>query len=457
MTTPQAPGRRAAAPPAARGRLTPAVVAALLLPLLTAGLLTAVRSSAGAGETAEPTTAALTRRDLACPSSRADAASVTALSVLGDEGDLAVRRGGDAPQTRALGSSPLELTEERPVQLTGGADLAPGLLASRTGERGWVPCAEPAFDQWFTGVGARPQHRTVIELVNPDAGPAIADLTVLSPSGELDLPRLRGVRVDGHDALQLDLAELVPRRTDLAVHVLVQRGRLVSSAWESVDELGEGPALGGWAPAQAGADTDTLLLGVTPGNGSRKLMLANPGDSEARVSFKIVAERSEFAPNGVDDVTVPPGSLTTVQVGDLFTGRTAEGAKGLRIASTQPVTATLRSVVDEDLVTVTGGEPIERGAVALPPGRASVLVAGADSVGTVSVATGSGTPKEAEIGPQRSVSVTLPRGASYADVTLTGAMADVSVVVEGPDGTTVWPLSELRLASLVPDVRPALP
>ena len=41
----------------------------------------------------------------------------------------------------------------------------------------------PAAVRWFTGVGAGASHRSVLELTNPDAGTAVADVTVLGRAG----------------------------------------------------------------------------------------------------------------------------------------------------------------------------------------------------------------------------------------------------------------------------------
>ena len=98
-------------------------------------------------------------------------------------------------------------------------------------------------------MGARPAHSSVVELVNPDPGPAIADLTIHAPSGPLDVSDLRGIRVPGRSSVELDLATIIPRRTELGLHVLVSRGRLTSSVLDTVDRLGTGPFATDWIDA----------------------------------------------------------------------------------------------------------------------------------------------------------------------------------------------------------------
>ena len=54
------------------------------------------------------------------------------------------------------------------VVLVGEDAWAPGLLAARLSPSAATSCLEPQPDAWFAGVGARPGHRSVVELVNPD-------------------------------------------------------------------------------------------------------------------------------------------------------------------------------------------------------------------------------------------------------------------------------------------------
>ncbi|UUZ58112.1 DUF5719 family protein [Nocardioides sp. B-3] len=87
-------------------------------------------------------------------------------------------------------------------------------------------------------------------------------------------------------------------------------------------------------------------------------MLANPGESEARVAVKVVTKESEFAPADADEIRVAPGSTETVDLTDLMEGRAASGALGLRLDSTQPVTASLRSFAGGDLFHAAAASPI---------------------------------------------------------------------------------------------------
>ena len=324
--------------------------------------------------------------------------------------------------------------------------MAPGLVASRQAEGPAASsCRPPESDQWFTALGAAARHTSVIELVNPDPGPAVADITVIGPRGPVDAPSLRGITVPGGRSIRLDLAQEIPLRGELAAHVEVSRGRLGVHATDSFDELGRGDAGVDWLPAQQPGE-DLLLLGLPAGTGTRSLVLANAGDDEARAVVRVVTEDSAFRPEGLEDVRVPPGSVTRVPLSAILGTAVQDGAVGVQVEATHPLTATLRSFVDGDvshavpLPTVT-----ETTQVILPTGRATVLLSSA-SVGSAEVLArlpgGGKKVQQVDLAPGRTVSVELPEDAVLVQVTPTATpVRGAVVVVDGGAavlGLTSW-------------------
>ncbi len=255
------PGRRAALPPperVARGlraRLNLTAVLAVLLPALTVGALVRSCDAATVDETSHPPReTGLNLSILTCPSSLDDRGEV-----VGGERDRPRRRRW-RPSSRAVRRHPSDVPADRPATADAGARavtvrgvdaMAPGLLASRQDEGpAAVSCRAPASDQWFTGLGAAARHSSVLELVNPDPGPAVADITVIGPRGPVDAPSLRGITVPGGRSLRLDLAREIPLRGELSAHVVVSRGRLGVYAADTFDELGRGDAGTDWLAAQ---------------------------------------------------------------------------------------------------------------------------------------------------------------------------------------------------------------
>ena len=373
---------------------------------------------------------------------------------------------GDEPSTVRLSADRVASVERGlgPLTVLAQGELAPAVVGARFGAKllAQASCRAPAPDQWFTGVGAGARHSSVLELVNPDAGPAVADVTMYGGAGQIDVPRLRGVSVPGRSSVRLELATIVPRRGELALHVLTSRGRLAASVLDSYDVLGAGPNSQEWLPPQTEPTTENLLLGLAPGPGQRMLMLTNGGDDEARATIRIVSEESVFAPEGGQEIIVPPTGVKRLKLSGPVLEAVLDGALGLAISSTSPLTATLRTVAGGDLSHTVGGAPLVEGAAAVvPEGTKRLVLAGADTVGVATVvARGVSGQRLArtrvELQPGRGTALDLPRGAVLVSVTVRGAVATASVVVTGR-GAVVVPLVEQVRNGLVPAVRAGLP
>jgi hypothetical protein len=263
--------------------------------------------------------------------------------------------------------------------------------------------------------------------------------------------------------LRLDLSKEIPLRGELAAHVEISRGRLGVYAVDSFDELGRGEAGIDWAAPQLPGQQLTLL-GLPRGEGSRALVIANDGDDEVRVTVRVVTEDSAFRPRGLDEVRVPPGTVTRVPLSAILGAAVEDGAVGVQVEATHPVTATLRSFVDGDvshavpLPTVTDMTQAIVPEVG-PRARATVLLTG-DAVGSAEVlarlAGGGKEVVDVDLSPGRTASVELPPRTVLVQVTPSGTGIRGAVVIED-GGATVIGLHELVRTGLVPDVRAALP
>ncbi|HEX5862534.1 MAG TPA: DUF5719 family protein [Nocardioides sp.] len=457
------PGRRSA--PGGRGGLTSTGVLAVLLPAATVGTLLLVQphEPVDARRPPEPTT--LKSAAVACPSppdgpgvayvgtAQADARGKVTVTTGGKKSSVPVRPG---QLTRVPGTGP--------VVVEGEGDLAPGLLGGRFGDRrlAAVDCALPAPETWFTGVGAGTSHNSVLELTNPDAGPAVADVTVLASTGEIVDSGLRGVTVPGDESVRLDLSEAVPRRTEMALRVSVSRGRLAASVLDEVPQLGSRRLTQDWLAPQPEPAERNILLGLPSGAGAQSLAVANPGEDEVRASVKILTADAAFAPEGLDELRVPPGSVQTLDLSRAVREAVQDGAIGIEVTSTGPVTAGSRAVVNDDLslsAPVQGyGSPMS---LTVPPGRASVLLADADGVGTATITSWNRAgrqlaEKRVELKPGTGGEVRLPAGAALVRVTPRRTSVHAALMVSG-DGATVVPFHEQVTEALIPDVRPGLP
>jgi hypothetical protein len=455
-----------------RRRFGADLVLAVVLPVACALALALLHPDRDQPSGEPPVETALTSASLVCPSALPGPGSdVLGVSTLGAEPGTKVR--GEVQVGLGDSAAPVKVRSRRVSAATPGSgpavveaegDVAPGLVAGRSQSAplAAVDCAPPAADRWFTAAGADPTHDSVIELVNPNAGPAIADITVRAPNGVLDVPALRGVAVPGRTSTRIDLGQVVPRRGELSLEVHTSRGRLAAHVVDTRDELGTGASAQDWLPSQADPAEENVLLGLVKGPGERTLVLANPGADEVRATVKVITPTSVFAPSGVEPVRVAPDATESLSLDDVLAQAAKDGATGVLVESTGPVTATLRQVAGEDLSLLAGAPALEGAAAAvLPTGAKRLLLAGPDAVGVATVTAYAANGKQlaeqrVELAPDTGADVALAEDASLVTVTPERTSVRAAVLLSGT-GTAVVPLRELVLTGLVPDVRPGVP
>lgn len=440
-------------------RVDPVTLLAFLIPVLTIAVLATVSPSPTEEGPREPSAAPLGATLRVCPPALAGAGQVLAassdpatagtLQVTGGK-DLVVRPG----QLAARGVAGALVVRARD-------GLAPGLVAARGGAGAGTDCRAPESDVWFAGVGAGPEHGSVLTLTNPDGGPALADVTVLTADGLREVSRLRGVAVEPRGELSVDLAELVPERDEVSVRVTVSRGRLASWTVDRVAPLGGDDRAEAYLPPAAAPATDQLVPGVGRGPGERILVLANAGDAQAQVEIQAVTPESEFAPNDLAPVQVPPGSSVAVDLSGFLGSPAASDVLGLRLRSAQPVTGVVRTRVGSRMTHAVATTPLqERGALVLDAGAKRLVLAGVEETDEVQVlqraADGRALPeRRVQVLPGRGARVPLSPEARYVEVVV--GQQPVSAAVEGGEGFPwVRPVTELLVETRVPHVGPAL-
>lgn len=453
---------------ATTGRLDLTLVLAVLVPLLAViAALLVDTPAASRDEGGPPEETPLTRASVVCPGG-GDEVLVTSTS--GASGEVTVRAGND---DLAVDVGPGRTAEadvgERSAVVTGEGDLAPGLVAGRfSTPLASFDCRAPVFDQWFTGVGAGARHRSLLQLVNPDEGRAVVDVEVLGADGQVEAPGLLGVAVPGGETRTLPLAEVLPRRDELAVHVTVLRGRIAASVRDTVRGLGSGRSGDDALASQAAPATTNLLLGVPRGDEQRTLVLANTAATQGRATVSFVTSRATFTPAGLAEIDLPPRSTVVVPLGAALrraAGTAEEPAEqpvGLSVESTVPATASLAMFVDDDLVTAVPADPLAGpGTALLPPGTKSLVLGGASGPGVVTVTSrdADGTElggERVELAADRASVLELPDRARQVTVTPARTEVDAVVLAVTDGGATLVRVREPVGTGLVPDVRPGL-
>jgi hypothetical protein len=382
----------------------------LLLALGVAADLTASQGSAAgpvaargaptrpAGSTAR--TVAVARADAVCPDPTVGTHTETRLSLAAPGAPATAGGGKDAAgpgHARLTGlpgaDTPLDLIapssgsvlatpDTGPVVARGTGASAPGMsagLLTRSGVpamRGLLgtSCAAPGTDFWFVGSGAVVGQRGRVYLTNPEPAPAVVDITLYGPDGAIDAPAGSGIAVaPGAQEVTL-LDALAPGITVFAVHVHVRSGR-ISAAVRDQQVAGLTPQGADWLPPAAAPARHQLVPGVLSGTGERRLQVVAPGESDAIVKVRLVAESGTFAPAGLDVIEVAAGTVKDIDLAPFGTG----DAFAVDLDSDVPVTA---GVLDRVTATGSDVEDVAYAAAGLPLRAATPGVVPEARVGT---------------------------------------------------------------------------
>ena len=467
-------GKRVRAPEVTRRqrtrRLDLVTVLAVVLPLVTIGSLALVRTESVRDNTRAPSLTRLTASTVVCPSAQKSSPEASVSTAGSGSGSLVVLSGGTSTEVPVTphALSPLDGTDAQVVK--GADDLAPGLLGLRSGTAplNATDCTVPTADQWFTGIGARADHDSVIELTNPDSGPAVAAIDLFGDH-EFSSNRLRGLTIPGHKTISLDLGAVIPRRLAISAHVVVTRGRLGVSVLDSHTNLAAHKSYAEWLPRQLAPAASNDLLGLPSAHGSHFLQLANPGQDVVRAQIQVITSDTRFTPKGLAPVSVPPGATVSVPLTKALSKALGDGAVGVGVTADAPVTASLLTQLKNDRVlTVPAPTVSHEAATLLPtlPGKGkkhhgattATLRVAADAAGAAQVTAYDATGAELHtdtvaLEQGRVASLTLPRGTAFLDVVPQRTTIRAAVLVAG-DGATVVPLHELLTQGLVPQIWP---
>lgn len=469
------PGKRRRVADVVRRQRTPRLdaisVLALVIPLVTVGVLALVRQPPVHDRTQGPALTALTQSTVVCPAAGGSSPDAWVSTDSGTSGSVTVLSGHDRSSAGVSTGKVAGLSGTGALVLRGTGDLAPGLVGLRAGTAPLTTqtCSVPTADQWFTGLGAGASHDSVIELVNPDSGPANADITLYG-SHPFTARKLHGITIPARRTVSLDLGAIVPRRQLMSAQVQVTRGRLAAHVLDATTSLLTHKVRREWLPRQVAPAPVNRLLGLPAGAGSRSLRLVNPGDDVVRAEVRIITGDTAFAPAGLGTVSVPAGATTSVPLTKVLATALGDGAIGVEVTADGPLAASVLTDLGTDQAFTVPDTPITQKAVALLPTTASsgkgappvkaTLYLDADSAGSTTVtaydATGAKVMDQ-RVGQQQghTADVALPPGTAYVRVEPQSTTVRGAVLLTG-DGASVVPLQELLTRGLVPAIQPGL-
>ncbi|RLV54641.1 hypothetical protein D9V41_15560 [Aeromicrobium phragmitis] len=349
------------------------------LPVLAAALVVLVAVLPGVSTPQpEPTTADVTTTSYTCPSW--DGLTVTAGQVVaGDEATaVALPDGADVPELAdaSVWRSAAPRGDAITVTQTGESSGAVGFLAGNATNRGEglavASCPQIVHDAWFSGLGAVEGHDAELVLVNPGRDEAVVNLRAWSPVGEVDVPDGDALTLAPGESRRIAGSDLAAGESLLTVRVARQRGVVVAAVLES----GSGPVRGSDVQTAGPAPSRQAVLSGIPAGAERRLILTNPGGETANVEVSVVsADSGTFVAEGLDDVTVEPGSVREIAI----PGEAPAGA-ALRLDATEPVAAIVRSQSPEDVADSAALSALRSGPAVVPVvGDTQVTVVAADS------------------------------------------------------------------------------
>ncbi len=311
--------------------------------------------------------------------------------------------------------------------MAGGLAVEQTSVATKGGDRGLagVRCAAPGTDLWFLGSGPVEAERIDLYVSNVDAQATSVDVEALSGEGPLDTGDGHGIPVDPFTTKVIGIGEspeglgsIVDSARVLALHVRTTTGRVAASVRihtaKGVD----------WVPLAPSPGTSHVVPGIPGGSGSRRLLIAVPGEFDARVTVQAITANGAFAPQGQDTLDAPAQTVTPLDLGQALAGKGA----AIRLTSDRPITAGFIAQVGDDVAYGAGSAPLGPGGssggvvadnradesavlLSAPQGAATVHITSVTAQGTL------GKPQVVKVAASRTLEVRVgePAGPAARD------------------------------------------
>ena len=220
--------------------------------------------------------------------------------------DLGSTLTGDALEVTARGPLAAGLELEQITRGEGGSSR--GLAGLR--------CEAPKTEAWFVGGSTQVGDSLTLVMANPDDTPALVDVVAWTSDGPADPRPGRGITIPGRRRAAFPLDQIAPDKEWLAVHVIVQRGR-VAAAVRHARLDGHTPKGVEWVPQAQPPATTVVVPGLPQGPGRRILSVTNPGLDPTIVSFQLTTPDGQFIPTGMDALEVPAGTTLATELAPL--------------------------------------------------------------------------------------------------------------------------------------------
>lgn len=178
------------------------------------------------------------------------------------------------------------------------------------------PCAAPSSPQWVVpGLTSAGGHEARLRLVNVYRTDATVAISFLTPEGERAPIALQNWTVPAGSAREIDINEVLPEEDDLAAVVDVMTGRLSVEGYQITRSV-IGGVDGGSLLAAASAPSEMWTVPWIADDDVRSswLWVANTGDRTAPVELTVHTPDGGDVPDGLAELSVPPGELRRVDL-----------------------------------------------------------------------------------------------------------------------------------------------
>jgi hypothetical protein len=181
-------------------------------------------------------------------------------------------------------------------------------------------CATPSSERWIVpGMSTEGGDEARLRLTNPFPGSATVALGFLTPDGAQEPLVLRNITVPAHSVREIVVNDTLPERADLSAVVEVSSGRMsVEGIQLSRSAIGgiDGASLLQAAPEVA--EEWTVPWVSDDDATSSWLWIANPGRRTAPVRLALHTADGGELPEGLAEVSVPPGEMRRVDLTGTF-------------------------------------------------------------------------------------------------------------------------------------------
>jgi hypothetical protein len=238
----------------------------------------------------------------------------------------------------------LRLPVNKDSLLFNSEGVAPVVWQSKASSwAGGAVCTGPATSQWFVGGTADITTRGRLMIVNSGLSDAVVDVQSFTENGKQPL---RTITVVSRSYLVITTDSLAPGDKYLVVHVAPRSGRVNAFM---IDEQSKGlSSLGGDLVNFAPTASKSMMIPAIPHQIKDRsaalphtLRVLTPGDVDANVTAEVLSADGVFIPVGLTSRSISAGIVTEFQ----FTPKITSTVLAVRITSTEPVVAAIKSTV----------------------------------------------------------------------------------------------------------------